>query len=189
MQTSEANSKLLPPEWFAADAVSLAPKLLGKILRYGNCAGKIVEVEAYMTDPASHAFRITERSKIMQETYAHWYVYFTYGMHYCLNVTAGKDTTGAILIRALEPLEGIQEMEQRRHTANPLALTSGPAKLCKAFGITTTQNGLPLSQDFGIYDAPPVPEREIVAGPRIGIRRAVELPWRFYIAGNPFVSR
>lgn len=184
-----ARSRLLPRSWFEEDAVALAPRLLGKIVRVGNCAGRIVETEAYMTDPASHAFKITKRSALMQETYAHWYVYFTYGMHYCLNVTTGKKSTGAVLIRAIEPLEGISEMESRRGSTKLTALCSGPAKLCQAMGISITQNNLPLSTEFGIYDAPELSEKDIGTSPRIGISKATDLPWRFYIKDNPFISR
>lgn len=179
----------LPQKWFAADAVALAPKLLGKIVQYNGCSGRIVETEAYTTDPASHAYRITPRSKIMQDTYGHWYVYFTYGMHYCANVTTNKDGIGAVLIRAVEPLDGIELMEQRRATRDLKNLCSGPAKFCQALGISKCENNLPVGSDFAIYDAPPIPKKDIVAGPRIGISTGLELPWRFYIRDNPFVSK
>ncbi len=184
-----ARSRILPRSWFEEDAVALAPRLLGKVVRFNGCAGRIVETEAYMTDPASHAFKITKRSALMQETYGHWYVYFTYGMHHCLNVTTGNNSTGAVLIRALEPLEGIPEMELRRGTDKVLNLCSGPAKLCQALGISIKENGLPLSTNFGICDAPEVPRDEILTSPRIGISKATELPWRFYIRDNRFISR
>ncbi len=181
--------KELEKEWFKEDAVALAPKLLGKIMRYGECCGRIVEVEAYTTDDAAHSRTLTPRSRIIYETYGHWYVYFTYGMHYCANVTTNAGGAGAILIRALEPLEGIELMEKRRKTFDLHNLCSGPAKLCQALSITTAENGLPIQNDFTIYDAPEIPEQDIVSGPRIGIRQATELPWRFLIKDNSFVSR
>jgi DNA-3-methyladenine glycosylase len=179
----------LPKSWFAADAVELAPKLLGKTMKYRDCSGIIVETEAYTNDPASHAYRITPRSQSMLDTYGQWYVYFTYGMHYCANITTNKDGVGAVLIRAVEPVEGIEKMKERRKTAVLKNLTSGPAKLCKAFGITVAENGLPVSGDFALYDAPEVPREHISVSGRIGISKGTELPWRFFIKGNAFVSR
>jgi DNA-3-methyladenine glycosylase len=188
-QKDHAPKKALPHSWFAGDAVSLAPRLLGKVVKYRDCSGVIVETEAYTTDAASHAFKITPRSEIMRSTYGHWYVYFTYGMHFCANVTTNKDGIGAVLIRAVEPVEGIEKMEERRGTFDVKNLTNGPAKFCKAFGITTAENGLPVAGDFAIYDAPEVPADQIGISARIGISSGTELPWRFYIKGNKFVSR
>jgi DNA-3-methyladenine glycosylase len=176
----------LPHSWFAADAVELAPKLLGKIVRYRDCTGIIVETEAYTNDSASHGKVLTPRSQIMHDTYGHWYVYFTYGMHFCANVTTNKGGVGAVLIRAVQPLEGIEKMEERRNTFDIRNLASGPAKFCKAFGITKAENGL---NSFVIYDAPEIPAKQIGTSGRIGIRHGTELPWRFYIKGNKFVSR
>jgi DNA-3-methyladenine glycosylase len=191
--------KPLPHSWFASDAVELAPKLLGKIVRYRDCTGIIVETEAYTNDSASHGKVLTPRSQIMHDTYGHWYVYFTYGMHFCANVTTNKDGVGAVLIRAVEPLEGIEKMEARRNTFDVRNLASGPAKFCKAFGITKAENGLPIEEStesakdfqnsFVIYDAPEIPAKQIGTSGRIGIRQGTELPWRFYIKGSKFVSR
>jgi DNA-3-methyladenine glycosylase len=191
--------KPLPHSWFASDAVELAPKLLGKIVRYRDCMGIIVETEAYTNDSASHGKVLTPRSQIMHDTYGHWYVYFTYGMHFCANVTTNKDGVGAVLIRAVEPLEGIEKMEARRNTFDVRNLASGPAKFCKAFGITKAENGLPIEEStesakdfqnsFVIYDAPEIPAKQIGTSGRIGIRQGTELPWRFYIKGSKFVSR
>ena len=178
----------LPKEWFAGSAVELAPKLLGKIVRRGSCAGIIVETEAYGTDPASHAYRITPRSRPMRDTYGHWYVYFTYGMHWCANVTADKGGAGAVLIRAVEPVEGIARMKRRRETDALKELCSGPAKFCEAFGITGKENRRPVGGGFALYDAPDIPKKDIGVSGRIGVRRGAELPWRFYIKGSPFVS-
>lgn len=179
----------LPKAWFAKSATELAPLLLGKIVKHGSCMGRIVETEAYGTDPASHAYRVTPRSAPMRDTYGHWYIYFTYGMHWCANVTTTKDGIGAVLIRAVEPLEGLSVMRRRRGTTDIRTLASGPAKFCQAFGITGKENGAPIGTAFGIYDAPPVPKHSIMASGRIGISRGGELPWRFYIRENPFVSR
>jgi len=181
--------KPLPRSWFAGRAVELAPKLLGKTIRRDSCSGIIVETEAYAADPASHAFRITPRSAIMRDTYGHWYVYFTYGMHWCANVTTDAKGVGAVLIRAVEPVEGISLMKRRRDTSIVRNLCSGPAKFCEAFGITGKDNRVPLGTDFTIYDAPEIASKDIGVSGRIGIRNGTELPWRFYIKENPFVSR
>jgi len=181
----------LTQSFFAADAVELAPKLLGKIVRYRDCSGIIVETEAYTTDPASHAYKVTKRSEIMRDTYGHWYVYFTYGMHYCANVTTNKDGIGAVLIRAVEPIKGIEKMEERRNTYDLKNLANGPAKFCKAFGITKAENGLAVSEasDFVIYDAPDLPTEQIATSPRIGISSGLDLPWRFTVKNSKFLSR
>lgn len=189
--------KLLPRSWFAGDAVELAPRLLGKIVRKGSCAGIIVETEAYTVDPASHAFKITPRSAAMRDTYGHWYVYFTYGMHFCANITTNKGGIGAVLIRAVEPTEGTALMQRRRRPRlgklnSPIPnreLCNGPAKFCQAFGITKSENGQPVGEVFGIYDAPEVARSNFATSGRIGIKKGAELPWRFYIKGNPSVSR
>lgn len=181
--------KALPRSWFAGDAVTLAPKLLGKIVRKGACAGIIVETEAYTTDAASHGAAHTPRSRLMRETHGHWYVYFTYGMHYCANVTTNESGAGAVLIRAVEPTEGLAAMKRRRGTTDTHALCSGPAKFCQAFGITADDNGAPIGEDFAIYDAPEIAREDIAASARIGIRKAVHLPWRFYVKSSSFVSR
>ncbi|MBA3788940.1 DNA-3-methyladenine glycosylase [Patescibacteria group bacterium] len=181
--------KRLLQSWFVGDAVALAPKLLGKIIKYRDCSGIIVETEAYTTDPASHGYRITPRSQIMRDTYGKWYVYFTYGMHFCANITTNKGGIGAVLIRAVEPLVGTEKMEERRGIFEVQNLTNGPAKFCKAFGITKAENGLPIAGDFSIYDAPELSAQEIGISSRIGISQGIDLPWRFYIKGNPFVSR
>ena len=108
--------KGLPKEWFAGDAVDIAPKLLGKIIKYRDCSGIIVETEAYRKDEAAHSYTKTPRSQLLYDTYGHWYVYFTYGMHFCANVTTNKGSAGAVLIRAVEPIDGIEKMEERRGT-------------------------------------------------------------------------
>jgi DNA-3-methyladenine glycosylase len=181
--------KLLPRSFFEAGAVTIAPKLLGKIVRKGECEGIIVEVEAYTGDPASHAFRKPNQGRPMRETYGQWYVYFTYGMHHCANVTCDKAGTGGILIRAVEPTRGLTAMRQRRGVMDAHRLSTGPACFAEAFGIAKSDNGHPLTPDFGIFDAPSLPNEAIISSPRIGISVATDLPWRFYIKDNPFVSK
>ena len=178
----------LPRSWFARDAVELAPLLLGKVVRKGKCAGIIVETEAYTTDPASHGFRITPRSVPMRDTYGHWYVYFTYGMYHCANITTNKGGVGAVLIRAVEPTEGTALMRRRRNVGDVKSLCSGPAKFCQAFGITKKDNRTPVGGDFVIYDAPREDAGRIGTSKRIGISKGTSLPWRFFLKGNKFVS-
>jgi len=180
---------VLPRSFFETDAVTLAPKLLGKVVKKGPCEGIIVEVEAYAGDAASHALKKRNQAHSMRENWGHWYVYFTYGMHWCANVTCDKKSAGAVLIRAVEPTKGLSGMKKHRATYDIRKLTTGPACFTQAFGIGKKENGLPLSEDFGIFDAPLIPAAQIVASPRIGIHHATDLPWRFYIKGNPFVSK
>lgn len=178
--------KKISKEFCKVDALTLAPQLLGKIVRLGECSGRIVETEAYMEDKASHARSATPRSRVMRETYGCWYVYFTYGMHHCVNVTAGT-TPGGVLIRALEPLTGIETMQKRRGKGKGLA--SGPAKLTQALGITTQLNGSSLHDPLELLDDGVVVDaKDVVETTRIGIKQDVELPWRFYIRGNESVS-
>lgn len=166
----------------------VARDLLGKIMKVGPCSGIIVETEAYAADPASHAYTRTSRSAIMYDTYARVYVYFIYGMYWCLNFTCEKDKPGAVLIRAVEPLTGIDVMKKRRGAENVEQLCSGPGKLCQAFGIDGSFNGKSVGVKVHVFDD----EREVgvisVSG-RIGIREALDLDWRFFVEGNQFVSR
>jgi len=185
----------LPKSWFALDAVKLAPKLLGKIVKKGPCVGIIVETEAYTIDPASHAYKLTPRSAPMRDTYGHWYVYFTYGMHWCANVTTNKDGIGAVLIRAVEPIEGIPLMTRRRLSARlgrlnlpKRALCNGPAKFCQAFGISGKENRACVGNDFAICDTPSIAKKDIATSGRIGIKKGTERQWRFYIKNNPCLS-
>ncbi len=200
--------KPLPQKWFEGDAVELAPKLLGKVVKRGSCTGVIVEAEAYTSDPASHAYRVTKRSLPMLETHGRWYVYFTYGMHWCANVTTNRGAAGAVLIRAVEPIKGLTLMRRRRLGKSDFPkrripdaeLCNGPAKFCQAFGVTGRENTRPLDATFGIYEAGPsdtiygigrttLSPNDIGISGRIGITAGAELPWRFYIKDNPFVSR
>ncbi len=179
---------LLPSSWYARDAVIVAKDLLGKTFRFGESEGIIVETEAYTNDAASHGRVYTPRSSVMHDTFGHWYVYKVYGMHYCVNVTTNEGGVGAVLIRAVEPIKGISKMQERRGSTNPRMLTNGPGKLCQAFGITTAENGLPISKNFGVYETSDSTLARIVSGPRIGIKKDTHLPWRFWIEDNPWVS-
>jgi len=179
----------LSHSYFELPAADLAPKLLGKIVRKGACAGIIVETEAYATDAASHAFRITPRSAVMRDTYGYWYVYFTYGIHWCANVTCDKYGTCAVLIRAVEPIEGIPIMKRRRGTDVIENLCSGPARFAQAFGITGADSGKPMGGNCGLYDAPEILPEHVVISKRIGITKDTHLPWRFHVRDSPFASR
>jgi len=190
-------SPRLPREFFSRDPVSLARDLLGRILfsrtAEGLLAGRIVETEAYTggTDPASHAYRgPTARNAVMFGPAGHAYVYFSYGMHYCLNVTAERrGQPGAVLLRALEPLAGIELMRARGDRGPEARLLGGPGKIGRAFGLTLQDNGRDFTRGpLGISAGLPVPDRQVAASPRIGISRAVELPYRFAVIGSRSVS-
>lgn len=178
---------MLDSEFFARDTVAVARDLIGTMLIAGGCAGRIVETEAYTTDAASHAVIRSRQAALMRETFGHIYVYLIYGMYHCLNVTTERRGTGAVLIRAVEPVRGVELMQARRGTSNLRLLSSGPGRLCAAFAIDLTLNGQPLGRDIGILSRTAAPP--ISASPRIGITRAAELEWRFFETGNPFVSR
>lgn len=166
----------------AGDAPEVAPLLLNKLLVHAGCVGRIIEVEAYREDdPASHTFRgPTERNAVMFGPAGHLYVYFTYGMHHCANVVTGPAGVGAaVLLRAVEPLEGIETMRTRR--SGRARLADGPAKLCQAFSIDARHNGVDVCVGDGVGlfdDGTPPPEHPCI-GPRIGISQAVEVPWRW----------
>lgn len=180
----------MPPDFFVQPILDLSRALVGCELLVDGVGGVIVETEAYeATDPASHSFvGPTARNRAMFGPVGHAYVYRIYGMHWCLNVVGGGARGSAALIRALEPTRGLGRMAERRGTADPRSLCSGPGKLAQALGVTDALDGLPL-------DAPPfalLPRRAepaIVTGPRIGITKAAERPWRFGLAGSASLSR
>ena len=192
-----------------AGPLRVAPYLLNKILVHGDRAGRIVEVEAYRgaDDPASHAYRgLTPRTAVMFGPPGFLYVYFTYGMHWCANVVCGRDgEAAAVLIRALEPLRGIEAMRSSRPAARrDLDLCNGPAKLCQALAITGADSGVDLLASpprrrrgdpsaamapVRLEDDGTPPPRRPGRGVRIGITVATERPWRFWVSGNPNVSR
>jgi DNA-3-methyladenine glycosylase len=177
---------------FRRSVHELAPELIGAELYVDGVGGTIVEVEAYdHEDPAAHGFgnRRTARNASMFLPGGHVYVYRSYGIHWCLNLVCGEEeVASAVLVRALEPLAGLEEMRLRRGVEEPRLLCSGPGRLCQALAITRAHDGLPL-------DAPPFElcarraAVDVVAGTRIGITKAAERPWRYGLAGSRFLSR
>lgn len=180
--------KPLPSSFFARDTVMVARELLGKIIAVNGMKARIVETEAYGKDPASHAFRKTPRSAIMYDTYGHVYVYLIYGMYQCLNFTTEKDSPGAVLIRAVEPLQGILQMKKNRKVEKVTKLCNGPGKLCQALGIDKKFNGIKLGRQIRVLDDG-FAVKKVKTSSRIGIKDAMHLQWRFFIADNEFVSR
>ncbi len=174
-------------DFFARNTLDVAQDLLGKKMRYKDCAGIIVETEAYRDDPASHGVRKSRRAALLRETHGRIYVYFVYGMHHCLNFTTEREGVGAVLIRAVQPVKGIEIMKQRRKTGNLYELTNGPGKLCQAFEIGMELFGNPVGGTLKLFRATePV---RIQSARRVGISKAKDLHWRFFIPENPFVSR
>jgi DNA-3-methyladenine glycosylase len=169
----------------------VARDLIGVELLVGGVGGPIVEVEAYSPgDPASHSFRgRTARNGSMFGPPGHAYVYRSYGIHWCLNFVCGPEGVAtATLIRALEPLHGIETMRARREVQDPKLLCSGPGRLCEALGVTGALDGSPL--DRPPFELRPAPEGgDVVVGPRIGLTKGVESPWRYGLAGSRFLSR
>ncbi len=182
-------NKIINKKFFEQDALEVGRKLLGKIIEYKGCKGMIVETEAYKNDQASHAYKITPRSKIMLDTYGHWYIYFVYGNYYCLNITTNKNNAGAVLIRALEPIKNIKKMIKRRNTSKVENLTSGPGKICQALGITKKLNGTKINDKIKIFNYKSFKKEQILTSSRIGIKKDLELPWRFYLKDNKFVTK
>ncbi|MGH2722731.1 MAG: DNA-3-methyladenine glycosylase [Actinomycetota bacterium] len=183
----------LPRRFYARDPLTVARDLLGRVLvhRIGGriLAGRIVEAEAYgPQDPASHAFRgPTRRNASMFGPPGHAYVYVSHGIHHCLNATTGAGS--AVLIRALQPLEGIGEMARRRGQEDLRLLCAGPGRLCQALGITVAEDGADLTNTGGMWIAPGDRAPQAVATPRIGVTLAADVPWRFVVPGSPFLSR
>ncbi|WP_257164844.1 DNA-3-methyladenine glycosylase [Bradyrhizobium sp. SRS-191] len=183
--------KRLTRSFFARDVLQVAPDLIGATFLVDGVGGVIVEVEAYHhTDPAAHSFRgPTPRNQVMFGPPGFAYVYRSYGIHWCVNfVCEAEGSASAVLIRAVEPTMGVDEMRRRRGLEDVRALCSGPGKLTEAMGVTIAHNGLAL-------DASPIElfarsgDVEVVTGIRIGITKAIEKPWRFGLKGSRFLSK
>jgi DNA-3-methyladenine glycosylase len=177
--------------FFARPVHDAAPELIGATLLVDGVGGTIVEVEAYdQDDPASHSFRgMTARTAAMFGPAGYAYVYRSYGIHWCLNLVCGVEGRAeAALVRAIEPRCGLEAMRERRGLQAERALCSGPGKLCQALGITRVHDGLALDEPPFLLLAREL-EPPLAIGPRIGITRAVEQPWRYGLAGSAFLSR
>jgi DNA-3-methyladenine glycosylase len=181
----------LSKNFFDRSVLAVAPELIGATLRIGDAGGVIVEVEAYHhTEPAAHSYGgQTPRNAVMFGPAGHAYVYRSYGLHWCVNfVCEGVGSASGVLVRALQPTTGLPAMRRRRGQIDDRLLCSGPGRLTEALGITHAQNGMAL-------DAPPfaliarADQPEIAVGPRIGITKAADLPWRYGLKGSPFLSK
>jgi DNA-3-methyladenine glycosylase len=181
--------KPLGKRYFSRDAHTVARDLIGTTVMFGKSGGIIVETESYdPTDPASHSYgeRRTARNAIMFEAPGHAYVYFIYGMYWCLNFVCAD--ASAVLIRALEPTHGLAAMARRRGVDDPRALCSGPGKLCQALGIAGAQNGLSLhALPFALYARNKEPP--ISTGTRIGLTKAADWERRYGLAGSLYLSK
>jgi DNA-3-methyladenine glycosylase len=178
-------------DFFARPVGEVGRDLIGATLLVDGVGGRIVELELYdHEDPASHGFRgRTERNASMFGPPGHAYVYRSYGIHWCLNlVCAEEGVAAAILLRALDPTQGLDVMRERRGLEAERLLCAGPGRLCQALGVTRAHDGLPLdAPPFALL--PPLETPAIVTAPRIGISRAAEQPWRLCAAGSPYLSR
>jgi DNA-3-methyladenine glycosylase len=186
-----ATAKLTRP-FFNRPVLAVARDLIGATLLVNGVGGRIVEVEAYhQTEPAAHSYRgLTPRTAVMFGPPGHAYVYRSYGLHWCLNfVCEAEGSAAAVLVRAIEPLEGLAAMHERRAGIDdPRLLCAGPGRLCAAMNVTVAQNGLPLDRSpFELRARPDKPE--IITGQRIGITKAVEKPWRFGLKESRYLSK
>jgi DNA-3-methyladenine glycosylase len=177
---------------FTRSSLDVAQALIGVVVWVDDVAGRIVETEAYdPEDPASHSHAgRTPRNASMFGPPGHAYVYRSYGLHWCLNFVCREEGHGAgVLIRALEPVAGLEVMRQRRGPVDDRLLCAGPGRLGQALGITREHDGLPLDEPPFRLDATGVVRTELLCGPRIGISKAADLPWRFGLAGSRCLSR
>ena len=188
----------LAPEFYNRATELVARDLLGAILEHrspeGITRGRIVEVEAYLGphDPASHAATgLSDRNRHLHGPPGTAYIYFIYGMHFCVNAVTREEGHGSgVLIRAVEPLAGLALMRKRRGGMPDRQLTNGPGKVCQALGITAPLGGSPLNRGaLRILRGTPVADHDVVVAPRVGITKAVEWPLRFMVRGSPWVSR
>jgi DNA-3-methyladenine glycosylase len=186
-----ALGKPLKRAFFDRSVHEVAPDLIGTTMLFNGIGGLIVEVEAYHhTDPAAHSFRgPTPRNRIMFGPPGFTYVYRSYGIHWCVNFVCEKEgSASAVLIRALQPTHGIGAMRLRRGLEDERSLCSGPGKLCQALGITIKHSELPLdAAPFALHAR--VGKVDVVAGVRIGITKAADLPWRYGLKGSRFLSK
>jgi DNA-3-methyladenine glycosylase len=187
------NLRPLSRRFYARDALDLAPNLLGRLLVRevdgSMLVGRIVETEAYRPDdPASHSYSGPRRAnRTMFGAPGHAYVYVSHGIHHCMNAVARPPS--AVLIRALEPVDGLEEMARRRGLVDERLLCAGPGRLCQALGIGLSDDGHDLTIGRGLWIAPGRPARAPVITPRVGVNVAVERPWRFVLAGTRYASR
>ena len=183
--------KPLKRAFFDRSVHEVAPDLIGATLLFNGVGGLIVEVEAYHhTDPAAHSYNgPTPRNRVMFGPPGFTYVYRSYGIHWCVNFVCEKEgSASAVLIRALAPTRGLAAMRRRRGLQEERALCSGPGKLCEALGITVAHSGLPLDRaPFSLHAR--VGEADVVSGIRIGITKAVDLPWRYGLKGSRYLSK
>ncbi len=185
---------LLPVSFFRRDAATVARELLGRVVVSGATVGRIVEAEAYLgaTDPASHAFAYRRHAgnASIYSAPGTWYVYRSYGIHWCVNVVVGPPGEGAaVLLRALQPLEGAAVMKRRRGVGAERLLCSGPGRLTEALGLTGALDGVPMRRSpVSILVGEAAPQSEILCTPRIGITRAADWPLRFLVRHSPWVS-
>ena len=191
LKPSPSLGRPLTKKFFARSVHEVAPELIGATLLVDGVGGTITEVEAYHhTEPAAHSYRgPTSRNMVMFGPPGFLYVYRSYGIHWCMNFVCEKEgSASAVLIRALEPTHGIPAMRRRRGLHDERSLCTGPGKLCEAMGVSIKHNTLPL-------DAPPIAvyarknKPEIISGIRIGITKAMELPWRYGLKGSRFLSK
>ena len=184
-------SRRLSKAFFRRSVHEVAPDLIGATLLFNGVGGRLVEVEAYHhTDPAAHSYRgQTARNAVMFGPPGYTYVYRSYGIHWCLNlVCEPKGSASAVLIRALEPTDRLPLMRRRRGLSDVRLLCAGPGRVCEALGITAAHNGLALDEPpFSLFAR--TGEVEVIAGPRIGITKAAEKPWRYGLKGSAFLSK
>jgi DNA-3-methyladenine glycosylase len=183
--------RLLRRSFFARDVNVVARDLIGATMLFNGVGGRIVEVEAYHhTDPAAHSYNgRTARNAVMFGPPGHAYVYRSYGIHWCVNlVCEAEGSASAVLIRALDPTEGLAAMQRRRRMKDPRLLCAGPGRVCEALRITGAHSGLALDRPpFALFAR--TDEVTIATGPRIGISKAMDLPWRYGLAGSRFLSK